>query len=226
MYTGNHAAPQRRNSVRKPLIILLSVLLIAVLTVGGTLAYLSTETREPVKNTFIPGDAPIEIIEEFDGRVKSSIRIKNTGSVPALIRTAVAINPVNEAGELDLSRENNLSLPLNTTDWTEIESSAGQSFYYCNMIIQPGELTPELLNEELDITGYQVDVLAQSVQAAGIIKGQTAQHAASGKDLQSPFSRLVKEGFFVKIALFSGSQNIRVFGYHGFAGNQTSVLIL
>ena len=178
MYRGSHIAPGK-SSNRKPYVLLISLVLLVALAIGGTFAYLKANT-DPVTNTFTPGSVPIEPVEVFDGTVKKSITIKNTGNAPALIRVALVIYPINENGEIDMSRNNSLTVPVDSNNWTEIDG-----YYYCNSIIAPGQSTPNLLSADLIITGYQVDVLAQSVQAAGTFNGASAPKSAWGHDFVS-----------------------------------------
>ena len=173
MYRGTHA--NTNNSSRKPFVLLISLVLLVALAVGGTFAYLKANT-DPVTNTFTPGSVPIEPVEDFNGTVKKSITIKNTGNAPALIRVALVISPINEKGEIDMSKPVNLNVDI-SSGWTE-----KGGYYYCNSIIAPGESTPNLLKSDLTITGYQVDVLAQSVQAAGTFNGDSAPETAWGHD--------------------------------------------
>ena len=73
---------------KKSGVLLIAAVLLLVMAVGGTIAYLATST-EPVVNTFTPGNTDITVDEEFDGKVKTDVAIKNDGTVDAYIRVKV-----------------------------------------------------------------------------------------------------------------------------------------
>ncbi len=101
MYHGKTEAERpksRRKRSKKTGTLLLSLLLIAILAAGGTLAYLLTKT-DPVKNTFQPSQVTITVTEEFDGATKSQVNVTNTGDIDAYVRVKLVTYRVNEAGE-------------------------------------------------------------------------------------------------------------------------------
>lgn len=139
---------------------LLALVLILVCTVGGTVAYLVTHT-DPVVNTFTPGEVSCQVNEEFneDNTVKTKAVVKNTGNVPAYIRVAVVANTIDEQGNITGMK----TLPdnrLNETDWTK---SGG--FYYYKGVVQPGDVTANLLNADINLEGIQVTILASAIQS-------------------------------------------------------------
>ncbi|MBR4036526.1 MAG: hypothetical protein IKJ05_07345 [Oscillospiraceae bacterium] len=75
------------------------LLLTAMLAIGGTLAYLFTQS-DAVVNTFNPVTPDITVDEEFEGNVKKKVAIKNTGEVDSFIRAKVVITWQNDAGEV------------------------------------------------------------------------------------------------------------------------------
>ena len=141
---------------------LLALVLILVCTVGGTVAYLVAHT-DPVTNTFTPGEVSCQVEEEFkdNDTVKTKAVIKNTGNVPAYIRVAVVANTVDENGDItgmaDLSQVD----WLNETNWTE----GNDGFYYYKGVVQPGDVTENLLKNGIPLTGIQVTILASAIQS-------------------------------------------------------------
>ena len=141
---------------------LLALVLILVCTVGGTVAYLVAHT-DPVTNTFTPGEVSCQVEEEFkdNDTVKTKAVIKNTGNVPAYIRVAVVANTVDENGDItgmaDLSQVD----WLNETNWTE----GNDGFYYYKGVVQPGDVTADLLENGIPLTGIQVTILASAIQS-------------------------------------------------------------
>ena len=140
---------------------LLALVLILVCTVGGTVAYLVAHT-DPVVNTFTPGKVSCQVEEEFndDYTVKTKAVVKNTGNVPAYIRVAVVANTVDENGDItgmaDLSQVD----WLNEANWTK-----GGDFYYYKGVVQPGDVTENLLKNGIPLTGIQVTILASAIQS-------------------------------------------------------------
>ena len=140
---------------------LLALVLILVCTVGGTVAYLVAHT-DPVVNTFTPGKVSCQVEEEFkdNDTVKTKAVVKNTGNVPAYIRVAVVANTIDAQGNItgmaDLSEG-----WLNETDWMK-----SGDFYYYKGVVQPGDVTANLLTAAgIDLTGIQVTILASAIQS-------------------------------------------------------------
>ena len=138
---------------------LLALALILVCTVGGTVAYLVTHT-DPVVNTFTPGEVSCQVEEKFEGNnVKTEAVVKNTGNVPAYIRVAVVANTIDAQGNITGME----TLPagwLNTAKWTEVDG-----FYYYKGVVQPGDVTDNLLNADINLEGIQVTILASAIQS-------------------------------------------------------------
>ena len=138
---------------------LLALVLILVCTVGGTVAYLVTHT-DPVVNTFTPGEVSCQVEEKFEGNnVKTEAVVKNTGNVPAYIRVAVVANTIDAQG--NITGMATLEGWLNETDWTK-----SGDFYYYKGVVQPGDVTANLLTVDgIDLTGIQVTILASAIQS-------------------------------------------------------------
>ena len=139
---------------------LLALALILVCTVGGTVAYLVAHT-DPVTNTFTPGEVSCQVEEEFKDNytVKTEAVVKNTGNVPAYIRVAVVANTIDAQGNITGME----TLPagwLNTEDWTK-----SGDFYYYKGVVQPGDVTDNLLNADINLEGIQVTILASAIQS-------------------------------------------------------------
>ena len=141
---------------------LLALVLILVCTVGGTVAYLVAHT-DPVVNTFTPGKVSCQVEEKFNdaNTVKTEAVVKNTGNVPAYIRVAVVANTIDGEGNITGMK----TLPdgwLNTENWAEGDGG----FYYYKGVVQPGDVTANLLTAAgIDLTGIQVTILASAIQS-------------------------------------------------------------
>lgn len=157
----------------KPRILLLAAALIAVLTVGGTVAWLAVSTGA-VENTFQPSHVTSEVDEKFNGITKSDVRIRNTGDIDAYIR--VALVPTWQ----DDSR-NAAAVPAGLSDLT-FTGLTGSSwfvkdgYYYCKNPIAPEGYTGYLFTTatvRTDSAGYlagyhmNLQILCDAIQAEG-----------------------------------------------------------
>lgn len=95
---NRHLKRARRKS-KKPIMLMVSVLLILAATCGMTLAYLSTRS-DSVENIFTLSKITTEVDESFENEVKSNVKIKNTGDATAYIRAAVVITWQDEDGNV------------------------------------------------------------------------------------------------------------------------------
>ena len=125
------------------------------------------DTTAKVVNTFTPGDVKASVDEVFSGTTKSSVKIKNDGNVPALVRARLVVNWV-ENGDV-IANPQGVTDPvvnnIDTTKWTKIGD-----YYYYNGYVAPGGTTDNLLKEAITSTGtptLQIEVVAEAIQAAG-----------------------------------------------------------
>lgn len=171
MYKGKYSRERRR---RPALWAALALALVLTLSVGGTVAYLFTNT-ESVTNTFTPAETKIDIEEKFDGEKKTSITVKNEGNIDVYVRVMLVATYQNDEGvcATHTAELNSLILPdddYNSTDW--IKGSDG--YYYYKTAVAAGKTTNDLLKNGTTITLYEktddgckehIDVLAQAIQA-------------------------------------------------------------
>ena len=140
------------------------VVLLLIFAVGGTLAYLVTQT-DPVVNTFTPADVSTEIKETFVNNVKSSITVKNKGDIPVYVRVALVGNWCDSDG--NVVEPWNGSVDINNSDW--IEGSYG--YYYYKTPLAASATTSDLLGTNItesvraDGAHLEITVLQQSIQA-------------------------------------------------------------
>ena len=109
--------------INKKSIIIASVMLLILVAVGTTIAYIFTET-EPVENTFNPSKVSCAVVEKgyepVSGEIqnisdkKSNVQIKNTGDTDAYIRVAVVVNWMNADGSRVWATK-----PVKSTDGTD-----------------------------------------------------------------------------------------------------------
>lgn len=161
---------------KKPLLIVAAFALVAALSVGLTSAFLTSS--KGMVNTFTPGEVACEVQETVKDGVKSDIVVKNTGTIPAYIRVAVVANTVDAEGNITGSKDVSDKLVENGA-W----SLKADGYYYCTSVINPGDFTADLLNANIQLSGIQVTVSAQAIQACGVTdNGEKAVKDAWGID--------------------------------------------
>ena len=150
--------------------ILLSVLLVAVVAVGGTLAYLMA-SDSPLLNTFALAEVETEIEEpQTDTAANKTAKVVNTGKAPVYVRARVVISGGDAAV---LESDNLITFTYNTEAWQD-----GDDGFYYYMGILPAESgenskTPALFTgvdvdedvpkeAEFSVDVYQESVLAPS----------------------------------------------------------------
>lgn len=151
---------------KKSLTALIALILIICLAVGGTVAFIVTQTQA-VKNTFTPSDVTVKIEEEFKNNTKSSITVLNVNDadkedVPCYIRVKLVSNiQDNDGNVLRAAPLGKISLG---NDWRD----GGDGCYYYKNVVEVGQSTSNLLAKGASITlkdGQVVEVLAEGIQS-------------------------------------------------------------
>ncbi len=184
MYQGKHIPRDSRRAPRKnrrfrwnrQFVLLVSILALLVGIVGSSLAYLITQTRS-VENTFQPSKVTCRIDENFNGSVKSNVKVTNTGDTDAYIRAALVFTWVDSKGNIAPNPVGSGDYTLETgSDWT----LKSDGFYYYNQSVAPGEKTTNLIVSCAPVsdkapTGYTlcVDVIADAIQSKGLSSSNT-----------------------------------------------------
>lgn len=167
-YRGKRAL---KRTLARPVLLVLSLILVLGLSVGGTLAFLIADT-EPITNTFTPGEVTTEIDEDFENKlVKENVCIKNTGDVDVYIRATIVANWVDVSGNIIAPAEEN-------EDYTPFESEDGwvkhsDGYYYWTEPVAPGYSTGKLIDSCQPIVDakpvgadhLQMTILSQAIQA-------------------------------------------------------------
>ena len=160
------------------------MILVLTVAVGGTLAYLVTQT-DAVENEFIVQQVPIEV-----GANGVVTNISNTDDsispdpgAPAYIRATVVANWVDSEGNVLGERPEVSFTP--GENWKEFGK-----YYYYTEVVEAGDSTSVLMKgfSPKDTTNgdykLSVDVLAQSIQARGAdAKGNKPIELAWGVDI-------------------------------------------
>ena len=152
---GSHAGRTAKSSA-----LVIALALILVLVVGGTVAYIFTQTG-PVINTFTPTEAKITITEKTNDNQKTEITVKNDSTgVPVYIRVALVANMIDEDGNVTAAA----TVPNFTLGGNWIKGSDG--YYYYKTPVQVGQSTENLLAAPMTLdNNMQVVVLADAIQA-------------------------------------------------------------
>ena len=154
----------RSHNGKRSLAALIALVLIICVAVGGTIAYIVTQT-DKVENKFTPADVQIAIKEEFDGADKSSITVQNVQddkNVPCYIRVKLVSNMQDKDGNVIGSAAINAFEP--NDNWFK----GADGCYYYKDVVNVGASTANLLADDSKITlanGQVVEVLAEGIQA-------------------------------------------------------------
>ena len=144
---------------------MIALILIICLAVGGTVAFIVTQTQA-VKNTFTPSDVTVDIQEEFNGSIKKNVNVKNTGDTDAYIRVKLVTYMADSEG--NPIAENASIPPFDPgSDWFYCESD---DTYYYGKPVAPGDKTSDLIGSEgiTLINGQVVEVLAEGIQSVPV----------------------------------------------------------
>lgn len=176
------ARPVRRkahHTGRLTAMVIATALLLA-LAISGTVAWLTTKDK-PITNTFNPSKVACEVTESFNGTVKSSVNVKNTGDIDAYIRVKLVTYRTNEQGQ---HIGGTAEIPAFTpgAGWV-----AYNGYYYYTKPVAPNAQPENALISSINLTekyidadgGRQaIDVMAEAIQSVP----EAAVKAAWGED--------------------------------------------
>lgn len=166
----------RAHRQRKPVTLLVSLLLLLGIAIGSTVAFLATRTAAK-KNTFTPSKVSSQVTESFDGTTKSNVAVKNTGDIDAYLRATVNITWRKDQNTADQTVT--AKVPQEGVDYT-ITYSAGtgwkkgeDGYWYYLTPVAPGESTGSLIESCTQLagaevpTGYHlsVEIIASAIQS-------------------------------------------------------------
>ena len=163
------ARPVRRkahHTGRLTAMVIATALLLA-LAISGTVAWLTTKGA-PITNTFNPSKVACEVTESFNGTVKSSVNVKNTGDIDAYIRVKLVTYRTNEQGQHIGG----------TAELPEFTPGAGwvayNGYYYYTKPVAPNAQPEKALIDTIELKasyddaggGKQaIDVMAEAIQS-------------------------------------------------------------
>jgi len=156
---------EKKRIFNKIQLLILSLLVVTTVTVGGTVAYLTTNT-ESVVNTFEPSHVRCTVHEDFDGTVKSNVKVENTSDIEAYIRVKLVSYRVN--GDEDHRIGGTADISFTVPDgWL-----AKDGYYYYTRPVAAGGNTSNLI-DSLTLKSYTdadggrqvIEVMAEAIQS-------------------------------------------------------------
>ena len=170
MYRKKHLAASENRPLpkKKVSLLLVSLVLIAAIAVGSTVAFIATSTKS-ITNIFNPANVTIDIEEKFKDGVKTDVKVKNTGNTDAFIRAQIVVTWKDANGNVSATKpveDTDYTMTLNTTDWF----LGSDGFYYCKTSVAPNGGSTPVLIEKCEKTGTPPDGYDLSVEiiASGI----------------------------------------------------------
>lgn len=173
MYRKKHLAASENRPLpkKKVSMLLVSLVLIAAIAVGSTVAFIATST-EPITNIFNPANVTIDIDEKFENGVKTDVKVKNTGNTDAFIRAQIVVTWKDANGNVSATKPvegTDYTMTLNEADWFQ----GTDGFYYCKTSVAPNGFTPALITECKKADGVtppdgydlSVEIIASGIQS-------------------------------------------------------------
>lgn len=168
-HTGTHARGADRTARKggRGAAAALAVLLLAALSIGGTVAWLTSRTGA-ITNTFSPAHVSCEVTENFDGSVKTQVNVRNTSDIPAFVRVKLVTYRTNDQGQ-HIGGVSELPAFTPGTGWVEYGG-----YYYYIRPVAPGASPAADLADRITLTasyadadgGHQsMDVMAEAIQS-------------------------------------------------------------
>ena len=171
MYFRGKKRDKFRNRITKPITLLASIAILVIGVTLPTVAFL-VDSNGPVKNIFTPTQVSCEIEERFNGEVKESVKVQNTGNIEAYVRVAVIVTWKDETE--NVYRE----VPVVGEDYTITFANDGwdtvtsDGYYYYRYPVTANGMTGILIQECKPVEGktpvgygLSVEILAEAIQS-------------------------------------------------------------
>lgn len=166
---------------KRPMVLLVALVLLVGLGVGATVGLLQTRTN-PVQNDFTYGKVSCQVLENFGQEDefygKRDVKIQNTGNTDAYIRVLLVFTWKDKDGNIFVNKPvENQDFQINlalSNGWILSNNDIGAYIYY-KYPVAPGASTPILVDgvrQAAGVTGPEngkyalsVEILAEAVQA-------------------------------------------------------------
>ena len=166
----------RAHRQRKPVTLLVSLLLLLGIAIGSTVAFLATKTGAK-ENTFTPSKVSSQVTEDFNGTTKSNVAVKNTGDIDAYIRATVNItwrqdqNTAEQTVSAKVPKEG-VDYEITYADRTGWAQGPGGYWYYLRPVA-PDDSTGTLIESCTQLDGAEVpkgyhlsvEIIASAIQS-------------------------------------------------------------
>ena len=180
------------NYTNKRNMLLLSIVVVLIVAVGATIAYLISEPPVVV-NKLEPATVSCEVVEDFDGLVKTNVAVKNTSNIDAYIRASVIVTWQDSDGNIYGK------YPIKDTDYTIeynlaegwVYNEADGFYYYTEKVgyTEPDNVTSVLISNCAPAEGVEapegytlcVEILASAIQAEGVSDGVGEPGSVAGE---------------------------------------------
>lgn len=156
---------RKRRKFIKSSLLLIAVVALLVAAVGGTVAYLVTNTS-PVVNTFTPATVGTEVTDKVEGNTKSNVQITNKSNIPVYMRVAVVAN---------WYKDGKVVAPWSDYDGLFINSNwqrGSDGYYYYNGTVAANTtvtlFTAYTATDGPDGAHLEMDIISQVIQAEGM----------------------------------------------------------
>lgn len=156
-----------RRARKRMTTLVLSVVLMLILSIGGTLALL-VDRDDPITNNFTEAQVSCHVTESFDGTTKSNVNVVNDSNITAYIRVKLVTYRVNDAGQhIGGTAEIPNFTPGN--GWFEQDG-----YYYYSQPVAAGASPAAKLINSLALTGSYsdadggkqvIEVMAEAIQS-------------------------------------------------------------
>ena len=148
------------------------VLVLVVTSISAVVAYMIKKSDD-VKNTFVPAEIDFGVVEVFDGKNKSSVKIQNQSNIETYVRVRVVTYWKDSKGnvvartspEIKFNSANNGEWRYNSDDW--LYDEANQTFYL-KTTLAPGAASGDILNLEGAFTGIKLDSITVSESSSNV----------------------------------------------------------
>jgi len=149
---------------RSKYMVLTTVLITIFVLCGSVLAYMFSRT-DYRNNIFTRGKVSCEVVENFDGEQKTSIKVRNTGNIDEYLRVKFVSYWVDESGNV-VAKPSEMPEITAASGWIRGSSNV---FYY-ESPIKPEDATPELLSAPIvlrteDGCVQVLEVFAEAIQS-------------------------------------------------------------
>lgn len=179
--TGEKRKSRRRRGRKRSLLTAGLLLLLSISSVGGTVAYIVTQTSL-LQNTFNMAVIDCQVLEEYDAvqAKKTDVRVKNTGTADAYIRVKLIANwYANDSNTIVAQAGWSPTEAVKTgTGWV----LGADGYYYYTQPVEAGDVTDNLIDsitlkmDEATRFRQVLEIIAEAIQAEGedFSKGESA----------------------------------------------------